>query len=225
MRSRILAARRIGDASTSSFNVGRRVRHVCVSLRGMSIETLRQPGFYTGPALSSATDKWTTPSDLFRRLDSIFHFELDVCASADNTKCARYFSEADDGLKQEWNGACWMNPAYGRTIGKWMRKAWQSSEQGATVVCLVPARTDTKWWNQWAVRGQVLFLRGRLKFGDAKSSAPFASALVVFCKTFERKYYKQCVECDGVFVADRSHAKVCGNRCQVRLHRKLAEAA
>lgn len=93
---------------------------------------------------SSATDLWATPQDFFDRLDARFGFEMDVCASPDNAKCARYFTKADDGLTQRWSGICWMNPPYGRQIGHWMRKAYESSLAGATVVCLVPARTDTR---------------------------------------------------------------------------------
>lgn len=73
-----------------------------------------------------------------------------------------------------------MNPPYGRGIGQWMQKAYESAQMGATVVCLVPARTDTAWWHDYAMRGEVTFIRGRLKFGNAKNSAPFPSALIVF---------------------------------------------
>jgi len=131
---------------------------------------------------SSATDLWATPQDLFDKQDAIYGFELDVCATADNAKCSRFFTEEDDGLKQPWSGVCWMNPPYGRTIGMWMRKAYESSLAGATVVCLVPSRTDTHWWHNYAMRGKIEFIRGRLKFGNAKNSAPFPSALIVFSK-------------------------------------------
>lgn len=131
---------------------------------------------------SSATDLWVTPQDFFDKQNAIYGFTLDVCATADNAKCARYFTEADDGLAQPWQGVCWMNPPYGRTIGHWMRKAYESSLAGATVVCLVPSRTDTRWWHDYAMKGQIEFIRGRLKFGNAKNSAPFPSALVVFNK-------------------------------------------
>jgi phage N-6-adenine-methyltransferase len=130
---------------------------------------------------SSATDLWATPSDFFDQCNERFGpFDLDVCANADNAKCARFFTAADDGLSQDWCGRCWMNPPYGRLIGKWMRKAYESSLSGATVVCLVPARTDTAWWHDYAAKGDVEFIRGRLKFGGSKNSAPFPSALVVF---------------------------------------------
>ena len=129
---------------------------------------------------SSATDMWSTPQEFFDQLDSEFGFTLDVCSTHENAKCDQHFTESEDGLSQVWDGVCWMNPPYGRTIGKWMRKAWESSLTGATVVCLVPARTDTAWWHDYAIRGDVRFLRGRLKFGGSANPAPFPNAVVVF---------------------------------------------
>jgi phage N-6-adenine-methyltransferase len=130
---------------------------------------------------SSAADRWSTPQEFFDRVAARFGpFDLDVCASNDNAKCVRYFTAEQDGLSLPWNGVCWMNPPYGRSIGKWMRKAHESALAGATIVCLVPARTDTAWWHDYAMRGEVEFVRGRLKFGDNNKDAPFPSALVVF---------------------------------------------
>lgn len=129
---------------------------------------------------SSATDLWATPQDFFDKLNAEFNFDLDVCATPENAKCARYFTEDDDGLAQEWKGVCWMNPPYGRTIGGWMKKAYETAKQGGIVVCLVPARTDTAWWHNYAIHGEITFIRGRLKFGGSKNSAPFPSAVVVF---------------------------------------------
>jgi phage N-6-adenine-methyltransferase len=138
----------------------------------------------TSGLMSSNTDQWATPQDLFDKLDAVYGFTLDVCASDWNHKCNKYFTVADDGLSQSWGGeVCWMNPPYGRTIGQWMQKAVEASLLGATVVCLVPARTDTAWWHDYAMQGEIEFLRGRVKFvspngqGDA---APFPSAIVVF---------------------------------------------
>jgi phage N-6-adenine-methyltransferase len=133
---------------------------------------------------SSATDMWSTPSVFFNKVTERFgEFDLDVCATIDNTKAKKYFTEQQNGLIQEWEGLCWMNPPYGREIGKWMKKAHDSALSGkATVVCLVPSRTDTAWWHDYAIKGNVEFIRGRLKFGDAKNSAPFPSALVIFDK-------------------------------------------
>lgn len=134
------------------------------------------------PALfSSATGVWGTPPELFERYNDRYRFELDVCALPDNAKCDRYFTPEDDGLTQPWAPArCWMNPPYGRGIDQWMRKAWEESQQGALVVCLVPSRTDTAWWHDWAVKGRIEFLRGRLRFEGAPSSAPFPSAIVTY---------------------------------------------
>lgn len=133
---------------------------------------------------SSATDMWATPQHVFDEWNDRFDFELDVCAVPENAKCQAFFSPQQDGLKQEWRGVCWMNPPYGRGIGAWVKKAHESSiKNGATVVCLLPARTDTKWWHEHCMFGEVTFLRGRLKFGDAKAPAPFPSAMVVFRPT------------------------------------------
>ena len=133
---------------------------------------------------SSKTDLWATPIEFYRKYDEKFNFALDVCATDENAKCDNYFTEKIDGLTQDWTGYgnVFMNPPYGREIIHWMRKAYESSLSGATVVCLVPARTDTKWWHEYAMRGEIEFIRGRLKFGDAKNSAPFPSAVVVFAR-------------------------------------------
>ena len=128
--------------------------------------------------MTSATDQWATPQDFFDQQNALHGpFDVDVCADATNAKCAVYFDKDADGLKQTWAGKCWMNPPYGRDIGKWMKKAHESE---ATVVCLVPARTDTKWWHDYAMKGEITFIKGRLKFGSSVNSAPFPSAVVVF---------------------------------------------
>jgi phage N-6-adenine-methyltransferase len=133
---------------------------------------------------TSKTDLWATPRGFFDRLNSVFRFDLDVCALPENAKCERFFTPADDGLAQNWRGNCWMNPPYGRTIGAWVEKAYRSAkENGATVVCLLPARVDTRWWHDFCAHGEVHFVKGRLKFGAATDSAPFPSAVVVFRPT------------------------------------------
>jgi len=129
---------------------------------------------------SSETDEWPTPQDFFDRLNEEFHFELDVCATHENAKCPRYFTRRENGLLQQWTGVCWMNPPYGREIGQWVKKAYESALGGATVVCLLPSRTDTAWWHDYCMKGEIRFVRGRLKFGDASENAPFPSAVVVF---------------------------------------------
>lgn len=129
---------------------------------------------------SSKTCEWETPAYLFEKLNHKYHFNLDVCATNDNAKCLQYYTKEQDGLSQEWRGVCWMNPPYGREIGKWVEKAYKSSLKGATVVCLLPARTDTSWWHDYCMKGQIEFIRGRVKFGNSKHGAPFPSAIVIF---------------------------------------------
>lgn len=130
--------------------------------------------------MSSNTDMWETPRDFFEKLNKEFNFEIDVCATAEDAKCTRYFSPQEDGLSQNWEGVCWMNPPYGRAIGNRVKKAYESSLNGATVVCLLPSRTDTKWWHDYCMKGEIRLVKGRLKFGDSKNSAPFPSAVVIF---------------------------------------------
>lgn len=131
---------------------------------------------------SSATDQWATPQAFFDQWDAQFNFDMDVCADASNAKCWRFFTESDNGLYQDWApNRCWMNPPYGREIKHWVRKAYEESLRGATVVCLLPARTDTAWWHDYILPyAEVTFVRGRLKFGDAQNGAPFPSAVAVF---------------------------------------------
>lgn len=130
---------------------------------------------------------WVTPQDLFDTLNEEFRFDLDVAALPENAKCARFFTPKEDGLSQKWEGSCWMNPPYGRTVGKWIEKAKQSAEEnGATVVCLLPVRSDTVWWHDHIESNigtgnvEARFLQGRLKFGNQENSAPFPSVIVVF---------------------------------------------
>ena len=134
----------------------------------------------TNVMFSSKTDDWETPQDLFDKLNQEFEFNLDVCATRENRKCRNFYDKELDGLKQDWHGVCWMNPPYGREIGKWVQKAYEESLTGSTVVCLLPSRTDTKWWHDYCMRGEVRFIKGRLKFGNSKNSAPFPSAIVIF---------------------------------------------
>ena len=130
---------------------------------------------------SSKTDMWETPQDLFDDLDREFNFDLDVCATQENAKCKRYYTPEQDGLSQPWDGTCWCNPPYGRDIGQWVRRALFASFGGSTVVMLLPARTDTKWFHDYIYkRAEIRFVKGRLKFGNSKDNAPFPSMIVVF---------------------------------------------
>ena len=134
----------------------------------------------TSGMMSSASDDWETPLDLWEKLNEEFGFDLDVCASSDNAKCAAYFDIEADGLKQPWTGTVCMNPPYGRRIGEWMKKAMQHG-RGGIAVCLVPARTDTIWWREYCMKAsEIRLIKGRLKFGRSKNSAPFPSAIIIF---------------------------------------------
>lgn len=131
---------------------------------------------------SSASNEWATPQDLFDRLNALFNFTLDPCCSKENAKCDFRYTLAEDGLAHDWMGhRVFMNPPYGREISRWVKKAYEESCIGALVVGLLPARTDTAWWQAYVQPyADVRFIRGRLKFGGAKNSAPFPSAIALW---------------------------------------------
>jgi len=133
--------------------------------------------------VSSKSNEWATPQALFDELNSEFHFSLDPCATSENAKCARYFTQQDNGLKQSWAGeVVFMNPPYGGNTGRWIEKAWLESLGGATCVCLIVSSTDRSYWHDYIFpyASEIRWLRGRLTFGEASSTAPFASAILIF---------------------------------------------
>ena len=137
---------------------------------------------------ASKSDNWATPSELWNRLDEVHNFDLDAAASQSNHLCANWYGldhEKElrrDALAINWEGKrVYVNPPYGRVIYAWIKKAFEHSINGrGRVVMLLPARTDTKWFHDYAVKGKVEFLKGRLKFGGSLQSAPFPSILVTF---------------------------------------------
>lgn len=136
-----------------------------------------------GACLTSKTDSWSTPQDLYDALDAEFHFTLDPCADEHNHKCAMYFTKEQDGLLQSWEGyTVFCNPPYGSKIGTWVRYAYEQSRRPKTrVVLLIPARTDTRWFHDYVYRkAEIRFLKGRLKFSGATQPAPFPSMVVVY---------------------------------------------
>ena len=133
---------------------------------------------------SSKDQTWSTPISLFNRLNKEFNFTLDPCCLPDSAKCQKYFTPEDNGLIQDWsNDIVFMNPPY-NDMYRWVEKAYNESQKGATVVCLIPARTDTKYWYDFCMRAsEIRFIKGRLKFGNSDNSAPFPSAIIIFRPT------------------------------------------
>ena len=134
---------------------------------------------------SSKTDQWSTPQKLFDELNEEFCFTLDPCADSSNHKCDIYFTKEENGLEKSWRGhRVFCNPPYGKEISKWVKKCYEENIiHRNLIVMLVPARTDTKWFHKYIYKNknaEIRFLRGRLKFGDSKNSAPFPSMVVVF---------------------------------------------
>lgn len=138
----------------------------------------------TSAMYSSATDQWATPQAFFDELNAEFGFTLDPCALPSNAKCAKYYTPTDNGLLQNWGGEIvFCNPPYGRAIYDWVRKcSEEASKPNTTVVALIPARTDTRYFHEFIYHKakEIRFVKGRLKFGDAKSAAPFPSMIVIF---------------------------------------------
>lgn len=137
--------------------------------------------------VSAKSIEWETPPEVFEPLNKEFHFTLDVCATASNRKCERYFSKTEDGLFQSWSKeTCWMNPPFGRSVQLWVKKALEESlSSGATTVCLIPAKTNTNWWHELVIgRAEVRFIRGRIKFiRDGKQTTqalPWPMAVLIF---------------------------------------------
>lgn len=131
---------------------------------------------------SSKSDLWETPQDFFDNLDDEFHFTLDAAALPENAKCANYYTPEQDGLSQLWEGVVWCNPPYCRQTSKWVKKAHEESAAGrCTVVMLLPCRPDVAWFHDYVLdKAEIRFIRGRLKFGGSKNSAPFPSMIVIF---------------------------------------------
>ncbi len=129
------------------------------------------PGLFT-----SERGDWRTPPAFYDELDREFHFDFDPCPAVNPD-----FEMRADGLSAAWAPrTVFCNPPYGPEIGHWVRKGYMEARLGATVVMLVPSRTDTRWWHEWCMKGEVRFVRGRLKFGGASNPAPFPSAVVIF---------------------------------------------
>lgn len=131
---------------------------------------------------SSRSEEWATPPAFFAQLHAEFGFTLDPCATKRNAKCPTFFTKAENGLDQDWGQhIVFCNPPYGRTIGEWARKCYEASLAGATVVLLAHARTDTRFFHDWVYgKAELRFVRGRLKFGDGKQSAPFPSMVAIY---------------------------------------------
>ena len=144
---------------------------------------------------SNVNNAWCTPQNFFDKLNEEFNFTLDPCATEKSKKCEKFFTVDQDGLKQDWGGQrCFVNPPYGRQVGKWVKKCYEESRKPDTlVVLLIPSRTDTRYFHDYIFgKAEVRFIKGRLTFwdmdgkkymeGDFKSMtpAPFPSAIVIF---------------------------------------------
>lgn len=146
---------------------------------------------------SSKDMTYETPQWLFDKLNSIFRFTLDVCAVPETAKCDTYYTPEIDALKQNWEGICWMNPPYGRSVSKWIKKAYDESvKNSSTIVCLIPARVDTRYQHEIVFKyaKTICFIKGRLKFGHSTNSAPFPSQIIIFGKPVNNEQFNMLNE-------------------------------
>lgn len=137
---------------------------------------------------ASKNQEYETPEELFNKVNNLYHFNFDVCADDNNHKCDRYFTEKDDALTKTWYGNCWMNPPY-KDMKKWVIKAYEESRKDECLVCcLIPARTNTKWWHEYCMNGEILFIKGRPKFKGCIHGLPQPLALVIFANNIQGNY-------------------------------------
>ena len=135
-------------------------------------------GIFDTNKFESVNQTWETPDDLFNKINKIFHFNTDVCASKENTKCKKFYSENNSCLDKTWDGVNWMNPPY-KYLKIFIQKAY-NERKNAITVCLIPARTNTKWWHEYCMNGEIYFICGRPKFKGCIHGLPWPLALVVF---------------------------------------------
>lgn len=129
----------------------------------------------------SATVEWATPQEIFTPLADEFCFTLDVAANSENAKCTNFLTIEQNGLASAWSGVCWCNPPYGRELSKWVRKAVWETWNGVTTVMLIPVRSNTAWWHDLCIPfGEIRFVKGRPKFGNADEGLPWPLAIIVF---------------------------------------------
>lgn len=135
-------------------------------------------GNFDSNRFKSTNQTWETPDDLFEVLNKIFSFTRDVCASSENAKCPDYWTESNSCLDKNWSGVNWMNPPY-KDMKKFIKKAYDERDNAITV-CLIPARTNTRWWHDWCMKGEIWFICGRPKFKGCKYGFPQPLAIVIF---------------------------------------------
>ena len=146
---------------------------------------------------STGKDDWGTPKLLFDKLHYEFNFCVDVCAESDNALLDQYVDEYHDALKCNWGDYCtrvhaasryyihnfFMNPPYSNVAAFIERMAKESIDNKHNrYVALVASRTDTKWFHEWVLpfASEIRFIKGRLTFAGAESTAPFPSLIVVY---------------------------------------------
>lgn len=149
---------------------------------------------------SSSSDEWSTPKEFVQLLEKrLGKFELDPCATEENAVCDRFYSKEQNGLSLDWKEKLiFVNPPYSE-VSKWVEKACEEyRKHGNTIAMLIPARTDTKWWHKYIMNNayEINFIKGRLKFSNAKNCAPFPSVVIIFAANSCRM--SNMIQCCGI---------------------------
>lgn len=128
----------------------------------------------------SKSDSWSTPKKLLDELKREFELDdFDPCPLTDNPSF--------NGKEIDWASKTFVNPPYSdlkstkkNGIG-WIEKAHNECQKGKLIVLLIPARTDTTWFHEIILENnyEIRFLKGRVKYGDKGTPAPFPSMIVV----------------------------------------------
>ena len=125
--------------------------------------------------------EYSTPLKIVNPLIDEFGITKDVCASINNYKLSDYWTKEDNALAQFWIGNCWMNPPFSKDLNKWVKKACNDAIQfGGTKVCLIPVRSNTKWWAEVSVQSEIRFINGEVNFNDAERGLWLPMCIMIF---------------------------------------------
>jgi len=145
---------------------------------------------------------WETPQEFYDAINLEFAFDIDLCASIGNAKHTNFYSKDQNSLSQEWKGTGWLNPPYDKSIGLWMKKAYEASQKGATIVCLIQGRSsDTVWWHEYVMRSsEIRYIKNRIHFGKDGifTRSNISSVVVVFTPYCQGSPKTSSIDCKGL---------------------------
>ncbi|UVF62335.1 adenine methyltransferase [Nitrososphaeria virus YSH_462411] len=156
--------------------------------------------------MTSDSQIYETPDELFLPLHKEFNFELDVCANENNHKVEQYYDEKDDCFTKDWKLTSWMNPEFVK-VGKFIKKAYEESvKHGSTIVCLTMVKSNTNWWRDIAMKAkEIRFINQKVQFKGTPQGLRFPCCLIIFSphdgetkfSVFQQDFsITKCLECE-----------------------------